>query len=153
MASFRLSSALPLLLPLILALLPLVDAFQNCPFVGPDFPKPTQLSTGGPLKFAFSNLTLSLAQLISTGNSSYGTLDASENSFSIEVFLAQDPPSSSLTTPQLTSLRSIQPASPPSIPTPYIELAASQNFSAYILSSSRLATCISTSQSRDMFPN
>jgi len=91
MASLRLSSSLLLFLPLLLALLPLIDAFQNCPFVGPDFPKPTQLPTSGPLQFAFSNLTSSLAQLISTGNSSYGTLDASANSFSIEVFSVQDP--------------------------------------------------------------
>lgn len=66
-------------------------AFQNCPYLGPDFPKPTYLTHSGTLQRAFTNLTSSLSRATNTGKTSYGTLNASTNSFSLQVFSVQDP--------------------------------------------------------------
>lgn len=75
----------------LLVLAPASLAFQNCPYLGPDFTKPTNLQSSPTPQLAFENLTSSLAQIVRTGNSSYGQLNGSANSFSIEVFSAQEP--------------------------------------------------------------
>ncbi|KUJ22846.1 beta-lactamase/transpeptidase-like protein [Mollisia scopiformis] len=61
-------------------------AATNCPLLGPDFPAPKNLSSSQTFQAALTNLTQLLLQSISSGNTTYGPLDAVKTSFSIEMF-------------------------------------------------------------------
>lgn len=75
---------------LTLAVVPLSNAAApNCPYLGPDFPKPQTLSTSMVMKSAFSNLTTALAAAVTTERSDYGVFKANTNSWSIQVFDTQ----------------------------------------------------------------
>lgn len=85
-------------------------AAPDCPYLGPDFPKPTELSTNEIMKAAFSNLTSVLDAAINTEVSDYGNFKANTNSWSIQIFDTQS--STPLyqnhhTQPNLTSLSSV----------------------------------------------
>lgn len=67
--------------------LPLTShAYPNCPLLGPDFPAPTKLSCSPTIQSAKAILTRALTQVINSSNSSYGPFDATNTSFSLEVF-------------------------------------------------------------------
>lgn len=75
---------------LTLAIVPLSNAAApNCPYLGPDFPKPQGLSTSTVMQSAFSNLTATLAAAVSAEQSDYGDFKANTNSWSIQVFDTQ----------------------------------------------------------------
>ncbi|CZR51197.1 uncharacterized protein PAC_01072 [Phialocephala subalpina] len=65
---------------------PAVFAATNCPLHGADVPAPRNLSSSQTFQSALANLTQTLSQSISSGNTSYGPLDVVNTSFSIELF-------------------------------------------------------------------
>lgn len=61
------------------------SAFQNCPLLGPVFPRPTRLSSS----LAFQNATVALQDAIDAAIAA-GTIQTSNSSFSIEMFSAHE---------------------------------------------------------------
>jgi CubicO group peptidase (beta-lactamase class C family) len=66
------------------------QAVQVYTLLGPAYPPPQKLSSSSFIQSAVTNLTQMLQQMISTGNSTYGSFDVNNASFSVEVFSTHD---------------------------------------------------------------
>lgn len=66
-----------------------------CPLLGPDFPPPRNISQNPGFRGAINSFSNTIQQVLSTsgGDSSYGQLDSTNNTFSINIFstLSDDP--------------------------------------------------------------
>ncbi|EXJ79009.1 hypothetical protein A1O3_08510 [Capronia epimyces CBS 606.96] len=67
------------------------QSFQPCPILGPRFPLPTGLASDSIVQSALKNATATLDELVSTSNSTYGTISSNTTSFSIGLFTSNDP--------------------------------------------------------------
>lgn len=67
------------------------QSFQPCPILGPRFPLPSGLSSDSIVQSALKNATSTLDELVSTSNSTYGTISSNTTSFSIGLFTSNDP--------------------------------------------------------------
>ncbi|KAF4630436.1 hypothetical protein G7Y89_g7707 [Cudoniella acicularis] len=65
---------------------PLTYAFQECPYLGPDFPAPTNLTNSSTFQKALANLTSTIENGIVSG-----TLFPNSTSFSVEIFSTKNP--------------------------------------------------------------
>ena len=63
-----------------------IHAFQPCPFLGPVFPEPTQLSTSPIIKNATSVLQAAIQDAMRAG-----TIEANSTSYSVEIFSVHEP--------------------------------------------------------------
>ncbi|KAK5235892.1 hypothetical protein LTR47_003367 [Exophiala xenobiotica] len=70
-------------------------SFQPCPILGSRFPVPSGLATDSVVQSALKDATATLDELVSTSNSSYGTINSNTTSFSIGLFTSNDPVNSS----------------------------------------------------------
>ncbi|KAK5431908.1 hypothetical protein LTR34_005027 [Exophiala xenobiotica] len=70
-------------------------SFQPCPILGSRFPVPSGLATDSVVQSALKDATATLDELVSTSNSSYGTINSNTTSFSIGLFTSNDPLNSS----------------------------------------------------------
>jgi CubicO group peptidase (beta-lactamase class C family) len=66
-------------------------SFQPCPILGSRFPVPSGLATDSVVQSALKDATATLDELVSTSNSSYGTINSNTTSFSIGLFTSNDP--------------------------------------------------------------
>lgn len=67
------------------------QSFQPCPILGPRFPLPSGLASDNIVQSALKNVTATLDGLVSTSNSTYGTITSNTTSFSIGLFTSNDP--------------------------------------------------------------
>ncbi|OBT65499.1 hypothetical protein VE03_04985 [Pseudogymnoascus sp. 23342-1-I1] len=81
----RLPSAISLALSLLLAESALAE-YHPCVLVGPDVPIPRAVSSTSAFKDGIVSLKKAIADAISTGVTSYGDMDASATSFSLEIY-------------------------------------------------------------------
>ncbi|KAL5344873.1 hypothetical protein ACLOAV_010270 [Pseudogymnoascus australis] len=81
----RLSNAVSLALSLLLAESTVAD-YHPCVLIGPDVPIPRALSSTSALKDGIVSIKKAIADAISTGVTSYGDMDASATSFSLEIY-------------------------------------------------------------------
>lgn len=63
---------------------------QHCALLGPVFPPPLHPSTSSSMKTAIESIQKSIDDAIAAGNSSYGPLDGSSTSFSVQIFSSHE---------------------------------------------------------------
>ena len=79
----------PLILQFLSALFLVQLATANtslCPLLGPDFPPPRNISQNPGFLNTINSFTSTIQKILSTGNSTYGSFDSANNTFSINVF-------------------------------------------------------------------